>query len=442
MEKQNIFIILGILVLFLLQIPVQNIIKNQPEYEEIERVNPFEVIPPIDYLAQYLGATLLGGFRPLIVDYLWVKTSELQRNKQYEEIRTLLELIAMLQPRLKEVWTFNSWNMAYNISHQQETPSEKWHWVREGIDFASQGLETNLDSYDICEWIGYIYYNRVPQDPYFMEQVIKEKDEDTYAVASRWFAESIKKRSEQNEYPFTYESMYIAARYYHAFELLKKEKFGEVAEEWKYLSDYVDKTINIYHYDVARLRNEQSGFQELARIFELERKLNRHREKNGRDQDFFSLLINIVNRYKDIIHKKYNLNFGPINQRIEVLMVEHVTQIYSLIDRNEFDKAKIAVFDLKQISRFLIPPDPRSPVRYFYDGLTERFDLLEQIVKHECLFQDAHQKKDRLRALEYLKQTLALSTDYFDKKSNRYFDLDVEFARHQYYKKILIVLEK
>lgn len=103
-----------------------------------------------------LAVTCLGAFRGLIVNFLWARTETLKQAGKYYEANTLAETITTLQPRFGQVWLFQSWNMAYNISVGTQTPQERWEWVSKGIELLrDRGIpynETNIALYQQLSW--------------------------------------------------------------------------------------------------------------------------------------------------------------------------------------------------------------------------------------------------------------------------------------------------
>ncbi len=98
-----------------------------------------EGAPPIVALG-----TAIGALRGIVVDYLWIKAGMQKEKGLFYEAMTDARLITKLQPRFGEVWSFQGHNMAYNISVLTDTPSERWEWVRAGIDLVrDEGLRYN-----------------------------------------------------------------------------------------------------------------------------------------------------------------------------------------------------------------------------------------------------------------------------------------------------------
>lgn len=76
---------------------------------------------------------LLGGFRSIIVNLLWLRATKLQQDGKYFELVQLADWIGLLQPELPSIWRFNAWNLAYNISVEFPTGEERWNWIYQGI---------------------------------------------------------------------------------------------------------------------------------------------------------------------------------------------------------------------------------------------------------------------------------------------------------------------
>jgi hypothetical protein len=131
--------------------------------EQRERYNltvdlPLEDAPP----ELILMTTALGGFRGLIVNYLWVRAMELQQEGNYFELVQLFDWIGKLQPRFETVWVYAGWNMAYNISVKLTTPSERWAWISRGIEILrDEGLRYNPENPRMYKELAWIYFHKI-----------------------------------------------------------------------------------------------------------------------------------------------------------------------------------------------------------------------------------------------------------------------------------------
>lgn len=106
----------------------------------------------------------LGTFRGVAINFLWQRAETLKNEGKFHEAIQLGELITRLQPRFPQVWTFVSWNQAYNISVATHTPEERWTWVKSGIDILQnkgKGIDANPNSLPLYWQLGWIYFHKI-----------------------------------------------------------------------------------------------------------------------------------------------------------------------------------------------------------------------------------------------------------------------------------------
>jgi hypothetical protein len=119
---------------------------------------PLQDAPPV--LA--LTTQALGGFRGLISNFLWMRANDLQLNDQYFEAAQLADWITDLEPHFTQVWVYQGWNMAYNISVKFKDPSDRWRWVQNGIDLLrDRGLRYNPDDLLIYRELAWFYQHKM-----------------------------------------------------------------------------------------------------------------------------------------------------------------------------------------------------------------------------------------------------------------------------------------
>ncbi len=86
-------------------------------------------LPP----AVAFSTVVLGGFRGLLVDLLWLRSSRLQEDGRYFELTQLADWITRLEPNFVQVWAFHAWNLAYNVTSIIPDQADRWRWVEEAI---------------------------------------------------------------------------------------------------------------------------------------------------------------------------------------------------------------------------------------------------------------------------------------------------------------------
>jgi hypothetical protein len=127
---------------------------------------PLQNAPPL--LA--FTTVALGGFRGLISNYLWMRANDLQLDDKYFEAAQLADWITDLEPHFAQVWNFQAWNMAYNISvkFKENAPgdySDRWRWVQRGIELLrDNGLRYNPDEVSIYQQLAWFFQHKIGQN--------------------------------------------------------------------------------------------------------------------------------------------------------------------------------------------------------------------------------------------------------------------------------------
>jgi hypothetical protein len=109
----------------------------------------------------------LGGFRGLISNFLWIRANDLQQDDKFFEAAQLADWITKLEPTFAQVWVFQGWNMAYNISvkFKENGPgdySDRWRWVERGIELLrDDGLRYNLNDILIHRELAWFFQHKL-----------------------------------------------------------------------------------------------------------------------------------------------------------------------------------------------------------------------------------------------------------------------------------------
>jgi len=108
---------------------------------------------------------MLGGFKVVAIDIVWLRANKLLIEKQFWELHQLYDWIGKLAPRLEEVWVFNGWNMAYNIVAEIGDSEGRWSWIARSIEWMrDEGLKYNPRSARICREIAWVYSHKIGGD--------------------------------------------------------------------------------------------------------------------------------------------------------------------------------------------------------------------------------------------------------------------------------------
>src|SRR5215471_13124369 len=137
---------------------VQRSLNGDRQRLGLTRVEPLENAPPM--LA--FTTVALGGFRGLISNLLWIRATELQEDDKYFEAAQLASWITELEPNFAQVWVHQAWNLAYNISVKFKDYSDRWRWVKRGIELLrDEGLRYNPNEVLMYRELAWFYQHKL-----------------------------------------------------------------------------------------------------------------------------------------------------------------------------------------------------------------------------------------------------------------------------------------
>lgn len=107
----------------------------------------------------------LGGFRGIISEVLWMRATSLQEQGRYFELIQLTDWINALDPRSADAWSYNAWNLAYNISALLPDPNARLQWVNAGISLLrDRAIPANPSTPSLYRELGWLYQNKIGSD--------------------------------------------------------------------------------------------------------------------------------------------------------------------------------------------------------------------------------------------------------------------------------------
>ncbi len=117
---------------------------------------------PVEARATPTVNLLLGGFRGVVADWLWLRAMMLQEQGRFIEIIQLAEWITALQPQFPDVWTLHAWNLAYNITVLLPDGAERYRWVRHGYEILrDQAIPATRYHPRICAELAWILMHKI-----------------------------------------------------------------------------------------------------------------------------------------------------------------------------------------------------------------------------------------------------------------------------------------
>ena len=140
---------------------VQKSLNRDRKQLDLTRMEPLKNAPPL--LA--FTTVALGGFRGLISNFLWIRANNLQQEDKFFEAVQLANWITDLEPHFAQVWAYQAWNMAWNISVKFSDFNDRWRWVQRGIELLrDDALRYNPDDTLIYFNLSWIFQSKMGQN--------------------------------------------------------------------------------------------------------------------------------------------------------------------------------------------------------------------------------------------------------------------------------------
>lgn len=118
---------------------------------------------------------MLTGSRGLAVCFLWYRAIDQQRRHEWNKLSTLVRTVTKLQPHFITPWLFQSWNLAYNVSVENDRIRDKYFYITQGIELLADGERKNrnnvladdgvtlreLNHPELCFNLGFYYQQKI-----------------------------------------------------------------------------------------------------------------------------------------------------------------------------------------------------------------------------------------------------------------------------------------
>jgi hypothetical protein len=156
MQRKIIYAV-GILVLFTAIFPYKQYLQAEAVKKDLGEAT----IGEVDTGSFVLKLFLLGGARGMAANVLWSRAIEFQKVQEWDRLKLTVDMITKLQPHFLSIWTFQSWNLTYNVSVEWDAPEDKYEWIKRGIMFVREGVEKNKKSPDLIWDTAWYYYHKL-----------------------------------------------------------------------------------------------------------------------------------------------------------------------------------------------------------------------------------------------------------------------------------------
>jgi hypothetical protein len=138
----------------------------------------------IDTGSFIMKLALIGGARGMVANWQWGRALELQREHEWDELSQTVNFITKLQPHFLAIWTFQSWNLAYNVSVEWDDPADKYEWIKQGIKFVREGVTKNQKSPDLLWDTAWTYYHKLgfADEAVILRKLVREDDDEDFKL--------------------------------------------------------------------------------------------------------------------------------------------------------------------------------------------------------------------------------------------------------------------
>lgn len=103
---------------------------------------------------------MLTGSRGVAICGLWLSANEKQRKHEWNKLEMLVTSITTLQPHFITPWMFQSWNLAYNVSVENDRLGDMYFYISRGIGLLAKGEDINHYNPDMRYFTAFYYQNK------------------------------------------------------------------------------------------------------------------------------------------------------------------------------------------------------------------------------------------------------------------------------------------
>lgn len=127
---------------------------------------------------------VLLGLRGPAAGVLHLQALDYQEKKDWAKLKTTVDSIIKLQPHYVEIWKFQGWNLAFNVSREWDQVADRFYWVKEGLKFLQLGTNRNQTSTFLYHNVGDFTGRKIgnsDEKKYFRKFFRSDPDTETFA---------------------------------------------------------------------------------------------------------------------------------------------------------------------------------------------------------------------------------------------------------------------
>ncbi|HEY1601050.1 MAG TPA: hypothetical protein VGG64_15710 [Pirellulales bacterium] len=101
------------------------------------------------------------GMRNIAATLLWKKAIDYKMKEDWTAFSATSEQIIKVQPNFPTVWSYQGWNLAYNISYEFDDYRDRYFWVMKGIRFLQDGIVYNESAPRLIQYLGWVISQKI-----------------------------------------------------------------------------------------------------------------------------------------------------------------------------------------------------------------------------------------------------------------------------------------
>ncbi len=177
MQRKIVYAV-GILVLFTGMFPYKRFLQAEAQKKDLGEAT----IGEVDTGSFVLKLFLLGGFRGMAANVLWTRAIDFQKVQEWDRLKVTVDMITKLQPHFLAIWTFQSWNLTYNVSVEWDAPEDKYEWIKRGIKFVEDGVKKNQKSPDLIWDTAWYYYHKLgfSDESIILRRLFRDDEDESF----------------------------------------------------------------------------------------------------------------------------------------------------------------------------------------------------------------------------------------------------------------------
>ena len=177
-QQRKIVFSVVILLLFAGMFPYKKYLQAEARKKDLGEAT----IGEVDTGSFVLKLFLLGGFRGMAANVLWTRAIDFQKVQEWDKLKVTVDMITKLQPHFLAIWTFQSWNLTYNVSVEWDAPEDKYEWIKRGIKFVQDGVNKNQKSPDLIWDTAWYYYHKLgfSDETIILRRLFRDDEDESF----------------------------------------------------------------------------------------------------------------------------------------------------------------------------------------------------------------------------------------------------------------------